>query len=173
MKAQKTWVRVAEWIYAVRCADLAVLSETDFAGRTKGLHASKNFEPKLPFTAMMWSARNEISQFLVNLPPTNALRGISFNANTFGLWHLQIPEVASGSGPPDRTSVLQCSTHVVMDRQFLLLGRGTNMPSLLAVLFPTWLTCTFHVSWVSSVTTRYRAVGENALLRVFGCVSWH
>jgi hypothetical protein len=46
------------------------------------------------------------SQILVNLPLTNVSRCVSRNAKTIGLQHLQLPDVAAGSGSLDRICVI-------------------------------------------------------------------
>jgi hypothetical protein len=64
------------------------------------------------------------SQILVNLPGTNVPRCVSCKAKTPGLLNLQLPDVAAGSGPPDRTCVIHHGTdellveqHTVSDEQ--------------------------------------------------------
>jgi hypothetical protein len=42
-------------------------------------------------------------QILVNLRVTNEPGCVSRTAQTLGLQQLQLPDVAAGSGPPDRT----------------------------------------------------------------------
>jgi hypothetical protein len=49
----------------------------------------------------------------VNLPVTNVPRCISRNAKTRGLYHLQLPDVAEGSGLPDWTCVIHHATNEV------------------------------------------------------------
>jgi hypothetical protein len=60
----------------------------------------------------------------VNLPVTNVPRCVTRNAKTLGLYHLRLPDVAAGSGPPDRTCVIHHRTdellveqHTVFDGQ--------------------------------------------------------
>jgi hypothetical protein len=63
-------------------------------------------------------------EILVNLPVANVPRSVSRNANTLGLQHLQLPDVAASSGPPDRTCLIHHRTdellvqyHTVSDGQ--------------------------------------------------------
>jgi hypothetical protein len=49
-------------------------------------------------------------QILVNLTVTNIPRYDSRNEKTLGLLHLLFPDVAAGSGSPDRTRVIHHRT---------------------------------------------------------------
>jgi len=46
------------------------------------------------------------SQILLNLPVTNVPRCIGSNSNTFGLQHLQIPDMGASSGPLERANIV-------------------------------------------------------------------
>ena len=50
------------------------------------------------------------SQILVNLPVTDVPRGTSSNAKPLGLKHLQLPNVASCSEPPDGARIVHHGT---------------------------------------------------------------
>jgi hypothetical protein len=52
----------------------------------------------------------------MNLPVTNVPRCVSRNAKTLGLQHLQLSDVAAGSGPPDRTCVIRHRTDELLRR---------------------------------------------------------
>ena len=57
---------------------------------------------------MVGEKRN--SQILVNLPVTDVPRCTSSNAKTLVLKHLQLPNVASSSGPLDRVRIVHYGT---------------------------------------------------------------
>jgi hypothetical protein len=53
----------------------------------------------------------------VNLPVTNVSRCNNCNVKSLGLQHLQLPEVAAGSGPPDRTCEIHHRTDELLVEQ--------------------------------------------------------
>ena len=78
--------------------------------RNKGFPSSANFESKLLVRAFKLSAEKRSSHILVNLPVTRVTRFTSSNGKTLGLKHLQLPDVASSSGPPDGESIVYRGT---------------------------------------------------------------
>jgi hypothetical protein len=56
----------------------------------------------------------------MNFPVTNVPRCVSRNAKTLALQHLQLPDVAAGSGPPDRTCVIHHRTDELLVEQHTL-----------------------------------------------------
>jgi hypothetical protein len=77
-------------------------------------------------------------QILVNLPVINVPGCGSSNEKALGLQHLQLPDVAASSGPPDRTCLIHHRTdellveqHTVSDGQAASpVKEGASTPNL-------------------------------------------
>jgi hypothetical protein len=65
------------------------------------------------------------SQILVNLPVTDVPRCTSSNAKTLGLKHLQLPNVASCSDPPDGARVVLHGTNKLPEQHTVPDGEAT------------------------------------------------
>jgi hypothetical protein len=53
----------------------------------------------------------------VNLPVTNAARCVSPNANTFGLQHLPLPDMAASGGQPNGACIVHHRTAELLTKQ--------------------------------------------------------
>jgi hypothetical protein len=82
------------------------------------------------------------SQIIVNLPVTDVQCCTSSNAKALGLKHLQLPDVAESSRPPDRARIVHHVTDEVpvdmapflIERQLLLFRRTQHSPPLSSFL---------------------------------------
>jgi hypothetical protein len=75
------------------------------------------------------------------------------------MYHLQLPDVAAGFGPPDRICVIHHGLDDLFTEQHTAspVKGGPSTLILKGAFFPTWLTCVDQVSCVSRETRRYRA----------------
>jgi hypothetical protein len=76
-----------------------------------------------------------------NLPVTNIPRCVSCNAKTLGLYQLQLPDVAAGSGPPDQTCIIHHRMDELLVEQHTVSDRQAASPVTEGAKYAQSLTC--------------------------------